>query len=205
MRLVGCVLAVVTAIGGGAAAAASAPGDDPSLVPLLLTVADLPSGWQSMAVPPLQAEPSTAGAADDPCNALAHVFDTAYAGPHAATGFSSGGLNLITDIVFRLPDSTAASGLVTAYSADLTACPTVTGPDGLTTTYTPIACPALGDATAAYRGTWRFANFVVLFVTFSVDDTVITLEETGAGEDTTLLQQLAAVSADRATPVQWSK
>ena len=42
-------------------------------------------------------------------------------------------------------------------------------------------------------------------MTFSVDDTVITLEETGAGEDTTLLQQLAAVSADRATPVQWSK
>ena len=31
------------------------------------------------------------------------------------------------------------------------------------------------------------------------------LDETGAGEDTTLLQQLAAVSVDRATPAQWSK
>jgi len=205
VRAAAGVLAIVIAIGSGASVTASTPGNDPSLVPLLLTVADLPSGWQEMAVPATLAETSTAGAPDDPCNALAHVFDTAYSGPHAATGFSSGGLNLITDLVFRLPDRTAASGLVTAYSADLTACPTVTGPDGLTTTYTPIAFAALGDATAAYKGTWQFANFIVLFVTFSVDDTVITLEETGAGEDTTLLQQLAAVSADRATPAQWSK
>ena len=205
MRAAAGVLAIVIAIGSGASVTASTPGNDPSLVPLLLTVADLPSGWQEMAVPAALAESSTEGAPDDPCTTLAHVFDAAYAGPHAATGFSSGGLNLITDIVFRLPDRTAASGLVTAYSADLTACPTVTGPDGLTTTYTPVAFPALGDATAAYKGTWQFANFIVLFVTFSVDDTVITLEETGAGDDTTLLQQLAAVSVARATPVQWAK
>ena len=42
------------------------------------------------------------------------------------------------------------------------------------------------------KGTWQLANFVVLFVTISVGDTVIVLDETGAGEDTTLLQQLGA-------------
>ena len=102
MTLVGCVLAVVTAIGGGATSvAASTASGDPSLVPLLLTVDDLPSGWQSIPTPAAAGRADHRRGTGDPCTALAHVFDTAYSGPNAATGFASGGLNLITDIVFR--------------------------------------------------------------------------------------------------------
>ncbi len=206
MRAAGCVLATVIALAGGGIAGASVPPDDPTLEPLLLTVNDLPPGWQPISTPPLQAEPADAAAPDDPCNVLAHQFDAAYSAPHAAAGFSSGGLNLLFDIVFRLAGNDAASSLVNTFIGDMARCPTVTGDNGMTTTtYTPVPFPALGDTTAAYKGTWQIGNFIVLFVIISTGDKVILLDETGGGDDTTLLESAARIAVDRASPARWSK
>jgi len=202
VKTTGFVLAAALALGSAPASAAPAPPDDPTLVPLLLNVADLPSGWQARETPPLQPLPEDGSGPDDPCNALLHQFDTAYNAPHAIAAFSSGGLNLLVDIVFRLESSDATSALTRTFIDDMAACPTVTGIDGLTTTYTPIPFPALGDVSAAYKGTWQLGGLITFFVIIAAFDNVILLTETGAGEDTTLLESVANVAFNRAWAAQ---
>jgi hypothetical protein len=187
------VAAAVVATNG--VATAPPPPNSPALVPLLVTVDDLPAGWSPVETPPLAAEAIT-GDPNDPCNVLLHTFDTAYAAPHAVAGFSSSGMNLIVDIVFQLASPIGATLTTAKFVEGLAACPTVTGVDGLKTTYAQVPFAAVGEFSAAYQGTWELGGFTVLFAIVLDGDIIILLDETGTA-DTTLLADLAAVSVAR--------
>ena len=173
-------------------------GDDPELAALLLTVADLPSGWQSFETP----VPPTADSGidlDDPCTALLHRFDSAYAAPHAVAGFMSGSFGVLAHVVFRLDSPEAASDLVELHIGDVAACPVLTGADGLTTTFTPLTFPELGDVSAASRGEWELGGIVLFHSVAVVRDLVITVDISGQGGDAALLTELTELAVQRAT------
>ena len=177
--------------------------NDPTLVPLLITVADLPAGWQATDAPPLTPDPIDPSAAGDPCYTLTHTFDTIYAGPHAVAAFGAGGLNLLVEMVFRMADQFAPAVLVQTYMANLAACPVYPNPGAIesTTTFETIPFPPFGVVTAAYRGTSSFGGFVTLSVLIAVGDKLMQFVHAGGDGDTTLLQQVVAIAVQRAAAV----
>jgi hypothetical protein len=172
-------------------------GDDPELATLLLTVADLPPGWNPFAMP---APPTADPGADlgDPCNALLHRFDLAYVAPHALAAFTSGQFGVLAHVVFRLDSPEAASDLVEAHIGDAAACPVLTGADGLTTSFTALPLPELGDVSAASRGEWALGGIVLFHSAVAVGDTVITVDISGQGGDPALLEELTTIAVERA-------
>ena len=191
-------LLVMLAPSAGALATTPPPtGDDPELAALLLTVGDLPPGWNPVAIP---APPTADPGADlgDPCNALLHRFDIAYGAPHAIAGFTSGSLGVLAHVVFRLDSPEAASELVEAHIGDAAACPVLTGADGLTTTFTALQFPQLGDVSAASRGEWALGGVVLFHSVVALGDIVITVDISGQGGDPALLEELTTIAAERA-------
>jgi hypothetical protein len=194
------LLALVAPATGVAATTPPGGTEDPTLAPLLLTVADLPAGFAPFAMPPLTSDPLAPDVpADDPCYGLWHGFETAYAAPHAAAAFLRGTHAVVVHLVFRLESPRAASGLVQSFSDDMTACPVVTGADGNTTTFTPHPLPlvARGDAWAAYSGVWEFAGFVLLIAMVAVDDIVVVVDISGPGAPSDMLLELTALAVQR--------
>jgi hypothetical protein len=184
-----------------AAAMAETPpnDDDPELAALLLTVDDLPPGWQPFETP-FGVDPVDPNAdPNDPCVRFWHTFDAGSVSPHATAAFMSGQYRIISETVFRLENPAAASELVQTFIADLAACPGVTGIDGNVTTFVPLSIPDFGDVSAAYRGEMSVMamTFVTLISAAAIDDLVITVSISDPTADEQLFERLVVLASDR--------
>ena len=199
MRSAAGVLAAVALVGAAAAcsgvpaAAPTTPAGSPTAdaAPLqraLLTVTDLPLGFQ--------AQDGTPDATALGCAGVDQVYLPAGAAARAAVSFGhSLSAAFVNETLSSRPGGGAASALA-GFARAARDCATFTGPDGTEYEVTALRLPAYGDGSAAVRvsSTLTEARPVEL-VAVRVGDTLVAIATAGAGQEEA---QLTRTVVDRA-------
>jgi hypothetical protein len=170
-------------------AATGAPASEPGgLESSLLTVADLPLGFQ--------AQDGAGTAAALGCAGIDGVYLPAGASAHAAVSFAHS-LNsaFVNETITTRPGGAAASAL-SAFGAAAKECARFAGPDGTAYRVTAVRLPRYGDGSVAVRVTSGLAEGrEVELAAVRVGDTVVAIAAAGTGEGDAALTETVIARA----------
>ncbi len=157
-----------------AAATAGPAADSADLTAALLTVGDLPLGFQ--------AQDGTGTAAALGCAGIDGVYLPAGAVAHAATSFGhSLTPAFVNETITRQPARAAVAALA-AFAAAVKNCARFAGPDGTVYTVTAVSLPRYGDGSAALRVKSGLAEGrPVELAAVRVGDMVVAVAAAGSG------------------------
>jgi hypothetical protein len=182
-----CAVAAAGCSGGAApepvAAAATAPATDASgLAPGLLTVADLPLGFQ--------AQDGAGDAAALGCAGIDGVYLPAGASQHAAVSFAHSLSSAFVNETVSVRPGGAAAAALTRFGAAATTCARFAGPDGTAYRVTAVALPRYGDGSAAVRvSSGLTEGREVELAAVRVGDLVVAIAAAGMGDGDAALTQ----------------
>jgi hypothetical protein len=187
------LVAATAACTGEPAAAPAPPAGSPTAdaAPLqraLLTVADLPLGFQAQDSAP---EASALG-----CAGVDQVYLPAGSTARAAVSFGhSLSPAFVNETISSRPDGGAAQA-VTAFARAARECATFTGPDGTKYKVAALALPSYGDGSAAVRVSSALAEGrPVDLVAVRVGDTLVAIATAGAGAEEAQLTRTVVARA----------
>ena len=176
----GCAVAIAGCSGAGApipaaAATPAADGNDVKLAAGLLTVADLPLGFQP--------QDGAGAAAALGCAGIDGVYLPAGSSAHATASFAhSLSAAFVNETVTLRPGGTAATAL-DRFGAAATDCGRFSGPNGTRYTVTPVSLPRYGDGSAAVRVRSGLAEGrEVELAAVRVGDVVVAVAAAGTGD-----------------------